>query len=82
MISFQKAVIKEYESKGYTVLKFIRLNKSGYPDLMCLKNGDAVFIECKEAKDTLKPLQKLRIDELRANGFEAIVVQEGKGKIY
>ena len=82
MISFQKAVIKEYESKGYTVLKFIRLNKSGYPDLMCMKDGAAIFIECKEAKDTLKPLQKLRIDELRANGFEAMAVQEGKGKIY
>ena len=82
MSSFQRLVIKEYEAKGFTVLKFIRLNKSGYPDLMCMKDGEVIFIECKEAKDTLKPLQKLRIDELRANGFEAMALEEGKGKIY
>jgi len=30
MSQFQTEVIKEYEEHGYTVLKLIRLNKSGY----------------------------------------------------
>jgi Holliday junction resolvase len=82
MSQFQTEVIKEYEQHGYTVLRLIRLNKSGYPDILCLKDGTAMFIECKEANDTLKPLQKLRIGELRKNGFSAIALQEGKGLIY
>lgn len=70
------------ESKGYLVLKTIRLNKSGYPDLFCFKDGKTVFIEVKEANDTLKPLQKHRIDELRKKGFEAYCLKKDKGKIY
>jgi hypothetical protein len=41
-----------------------------------------MFVEAKEAKDTLKPLQKLRIDQLIAQGFDAKCLQDGKGQIY
>ena len=81
-MTYQQKIIKQHEEMGYTVLKIIRLNKSGYPDLLCLKNGVATWIECKEPSDTLKPLQKKRIDELKANGFNAICMQKGKGIIY
>ena len=81
-MTYQKEIIKEYEKQGFTVLKVIRLNKSGYPDLMCLKNGKVIFIEVKEDKDTLKPLQKYRIDELKQIGFDAFCIQKNKGKIY
>jgi hypothetical protein len=71
------------EAKGYLVLKTIRLNKNGIPDLICLKPSEpTIFIEVKEAKDTLKPLQKLRIDQLNQTGFNAYCLQDGKGKIY
>lgn len=80
--SYQKKVIEEYEKKGWDVIKTIRLNKSGYPDLICLKNGVSIFVEVKEKNDTLKPLQKMRIDKLISNGFKAFAVQDGKGKIY
>tara|TARA_R110000868_G_scaffold401234_1_gene676610 strand:- start:549 stop:794 length:246 start_codon:yes stop_codon:yes gene_type:complete len=81
-MSFQTDVIKEYEAKGYLVLKNIRLNKNGFPDLQCLKDGQTIWIECKEANDTLKPLQKFRIDELRKKGFDAFCLQKNKMKIY
>jgi Holliday junction resolvase len=81
-MSYQSELIKEYESKGYTVLKTIRLNKSGYPDLMCMKEGKTIWIESKEPNDTLKPLQKHRIDQLRKDGFKAYAMQKGKGIIY
>ena len=45
-------------------------------------NEPTIFIEVKEAKDTLKPLQKLRIDQLNQKGFKAICLQDGKGVIY
>lgn len=81
-MTYQQTIIKEWERKGYTVLKNIRLNKSGYPDLQCLKDGATVWIEVKEEKDTLKELQKLRIDQLRQNGFKAFCTQKNKGIIY
>lgn len=81
-MSYQKLIIKEWERKGYDVIKNIRLNKSGYPDIQCLKDGTTIWIEVKEENDTLKELQKLRIDQLRANGFKAFAVQKNNGIIY
>ena len=53
------------------------------PDLLCLKSNEpTIFIEVKEKKDTLKPLQKLRIDQLNQKGFKAICLQDGKGIVY
>tara|TARA_R110000782_G_scaffold24956_1_gene64881 strand:- start:988 stop:1254 length:267 start_codon:yes stop_codon:yes gene_type:complete len=79
---FQTKTIKEYEAKGYIVINLIKTNKNGITDLMCLKNGKSIFIECKERNDTLKPLQKFRIDELIKQGFEAFALQDIKGVIY
>ena len=52
------------------------------PDLFLFKDGVTKFIEIKEATDTLKPLQKYRIDELIKQGFEAFCLQDKKGVIY
>jgi Holliday junction resolvase len=81
-MSYQEEIIKAYEKDGYLVLKTIRLNKSGFPDIIALKDGNAVFIEVKEENDTLKPLQKKRIDALKKQGFNAFCVQKNKGVIY
>ncbi len=81
--SYQKKLIKEMESKGFTVLKTIRLNKSGYPDLLCMKDGETDhWIESKEENDSLSELQKLRIDQLNDLGKNAYCMQNNKGKIY
>jgi len=83
MSKFQSKLIKEYKSKGYLVLKIIRLNENGYPDLLCIKENEPnLWVESKEEKDTLKPIQKLRIDELNAIGNKAICIQDGRGVIY
>ena len=68
---YQNKVINDMKLQGFTVVSVVKLSSNGYPDLMCMKDGDVVWIECKESNDTLKPLQKYRIDELRLNGFEA-----------
>ena len=82
MSNFQNKVKQQMQEQGYTVLKIIKLSDGGYPDLQCLKDGKSVWIECKEKNDTLKPLQKLRIDQLIEQDFEAYCLQDGKGKIY
>jgi len=52
------------------------------PDLFLFKDGVTKFIEIKEATDTIKPLQKYRIDQLIKQGFEAFCLQDKKGIIY
>ena len=79
---YQTKVINDLKKEGWTVLNVIRLGQNGYPDLIALKNGEAKFIECKEKNDTLKPLQKLRIEQLKELGFDAYCTQAGNGKIF
>lgn len=82
MSDFQTKTREDYEKRGYIVLNTIRLSKNGYPDLIAFKDGKSIFIECKEKNDTLKPLQRYRINELIKEGFEAFCLQKGKGIIY
>lgn len=83
MSKFQTKIIKKLEKSGFTVIKTIRLNKSGYPDLLAMKKGiPDVWIECKEPGDTLKALQKKRIDELNKLGKIAVCIQNSRGIIY
>lgn len=81
-MKYQEKVKEEYEKNGYIVVSVVRLSVNGYPDLLCMKDGKCIWIECKEKTDTLKPLQKYRIDELRKNGFEVFVIHKEKGIIY
>ena len=80
--NFQNKVKRQMEKEGYKVVSVIKLSQNGFPDLLCMKDGKCIWIECKERNDTLKPLQKYRIDELINNGFEAYCLQDTKGRIY
>lgn len=83
MSAYQNKIKREFQNKGYTVLKIVRLSDSGYPDLLAMKLGEPdTWIECKEDKDTLKELQKFRIDELNKLGKRAFCTQDTKGIIY
>lgn len=83
MSKFQTKVINQYKKNGWTVLNIIKLSDSGYPDLLCMKQGEIdIWIECKEGKDTLKEMQKYRIDELNKLGKLAFCLHDVKGLIY
>ena len=76
---YQSKIIKRFESDGWFVINLIKTSKNGIPDLLCLKDGEKpMFIECKEWNDTLKPLQKFRIEELKNYGVDAIVLKDKK----
>jgi len=81
--NFQTKIKNRFIQKGYKVLKVIKLSENGFPDLQCLKNNCIdVWIESKEEKDTLKELQKVRINELIKLGKIAFCLQKGKGVVY
>lgn len=66
----QSKKIKELESEGYYVLKLMKTNKNGIPDIIALKpNEPAFFIEVKTSSGRLSTLQEYRLKELKQFGF-------------
>ena len=67
----QRKRIKELEEEGYYVIKLIKTNKNGIPDLIAIPQGAPVlFSEVKRPKGKLSPLQKYRLSELKKYGFQ------------
>jgi Holliday junction resolvase len=69
----QKKIITQLEKQGYLVLKLIKCNKNGYPDLLATKENDTIFIEVKRPDGKLSELQKVRINEMRLKGIKVKV---------
>ena len=71
--SYQRKVIKKYESLGFYVIKLIKSNIVGIPDLICLKPDKVIFVEVKGLKTPLSAVQKYLHKKLIALGFEVII---------
>lgn len=70
----QKKRIDELEKQGYYVLKLIKTNKNGIPDVLAIPPGcDVIFSEIKTPSGRLSKLQKYRLDELESYGFSTEV---------
>lgn len=67
--AIQKKIITQLEKQGYFVLKLIKCNKNGIPDLIAIKENETIFIEVKRPEGVLSELQKVRIKELRSRGI-------------
>mgnify|MGYP003668589553 FL=1 len=66
----QKKRIKQLEAEGYYVLKLIKTNKNGIPDIVAIRpNADVLFSEVKTPKGKLSTLQEYRLKELDKYGF-------------
>ena len=68
----QRKMIAAVEKLGCLVIKIIRANKSGIPDLLILvPGGKAVFVEVKKPGGKPSKLQEYYISQLRLLGFTA-----------
>lgn len=74
----QGKIIRYLEKRKWYVLKVIRCNKSGHPDIEAFREGKVFFIECKNADKEAKPLQEYRHDQLRGHGFPVFVIDDYK----
>jgi|TARA_A200000159_G_scaffold163879_2_gene191613 Holliday junction resolvase len=72
--AIQSKRIKQLEAEGYYVLKLIKTNKNGIPDLIAIpKDSNVLFSEIKTEKGKLSKLQEYRLKELNGYGFETEV---------
>ena len=70
----QSKRIKELEAEGYYVLKLVKTNKNGIPDILAIPpNVDVIFSEVKTATGKLSALQEYRLKELDGYGFKTEV---------
>ena len=77
----QAKLIKELEADGYYVIKLVKTNKNGIPDLIAIpKDSDVEFFEVKRHDGKASPLQKFRIKELIEHGIKAVIYHGPKPK--
>jgi hypothetical protein len=70
----QTKKIKELEAQGYYVIKLIRTNKNGIPDLLAIpKDSDVLFVEVKAENGKVSKLQEFRMKELNSHGIKTEV---------
>lgn len=66
----QSKRIKELEADGYYVIKLIKTNKNGIPDIVAIPpNCHVIFSEVKTKKGKVSSLQEYRLKELKDYGF-------------
>lgn len=70
----QKKRIAELESEGYYVIKLIKTNKNGIPDLIAIPpNCEVLFSEVKKPNGKTSALQEYRLKELEKHGVKTEV---------
>jgi Holliday junction resolvase len=76
--AIQSKLIKKLESEGYYVIKLIKTNKNGIPDLIAIpKDSGVEFYEVKVPGKKPSVLQEFRLKELNDHGCNA-KVYDGK----
>ena len=71
----ERKLVRAIKNKGGMCLKFVSPGTRGVPDRLCLMpSGRLVFVETKAPTGRPTPLQLKRHQELRALGFEVLVI--------
>ncbi|QDP54086.1 MAG: hypothetical protein GOVbin1629_22 [Prokaryotic dsDNA virus sp.] len=70
----QRKRIKQLEEEGYYVIKLIKTNKNGIPDVLAIPpNSNVIFSEIKTKKGKVSKLQEYRLKELKKHGVKTEV---------
>ena len=66
----QSKRIKQLEAEGYYVIKLVKTNKNGIPDLIAIpRDSGVLFSEVKTLKGKMSKLQEYRLKELKEHGL-------------
>jgi Holliday junction resolvase len=66
----QKKKIDQLESDGWYVIKLIKTNKNGIPDIIAVKKNDVLFVEVKKSNGVVSKLQEYRLKEIEGYGIK------------
>jgi|TARA_R110000772_G_scaffold41779_1_gene97376 Holliday junction resolvase len=70
----QSKRIKQLEKEGYYVIKLVKTNKNGIPDIVAIPpNTNVIFSEVKTPTGKVSTLQEYRLNELKEYGFRTEV---------
>ena len=71
----QSKIVNEAKKNGFTVLKVVKCNMNGYPDLTLFKDNKTIFIEVKNEKGIQSKIQKYVQKQLEKQGFQYFLVR-------
>ena len=71
----QSKIVNEAKKNGYTVLKVVKCNITGYPDLTLFKDNSTIFVEVKNEKGIQSEIQKYVQKQLENQGFKYYLVR-------
>ena len=69
----QKKITDKLTGNGWHVVKMIKVNKPGTPDLIACKAARCMWIEVKKEGGKLSKLQEFTHKEMRSKGLSVIV---------
>ena len=73
----EQHLVKEVNRRDGLCLKFNSQSMTGIPDrIILMKNGTVGFVEVKQKGKKPRPLQELRIKQLRQLGFKVYTLDE------
>jgi hypothetical protein len=71
----QSKIINEAKKNGYLVLKVVKCNITGYPDITLFKDNSTIFVEVKNEKGIQSEIQKYVQKQLEKQGFKYYLVR-------
>ena len=73
----EQHLVKEVNRRNGLCLKFNSQSMTGIPDrIILMKNGTVAFVEVKQKGKKPRPLQELRMKQLRQLGFKVYTLDE------
>ena len=75
----EQALKSRIVALGGVCWKLVCPGTTGVPDRICLMGGRTVFVEVKAPGQTPRPIQSLRIQQLRGLGFTVMVIDSPDG---
>lgn len=70
----QKKRIDQLEKEGYYVIKLMKTNKNGIPDIVAIPpDAPVIFSEIKTPRGKVSKIQEYRLKELKSYGFNTEV---------
>ena len=72
--SVETHLVRRCQKQGWLCLKFTSPGTSGVPDRVVISPGATFFVEVKRPGGSLRPLQRLRNERMRAAGATVLTV--------